>query len=172
MSAATAAVDEDAEDVEALPRKKWNGKRVTILAIVLLVIIGGGVGAFFALKGHSKPAKAEKAKAEEQTPEDNVITYVDAPDIVVNINAGQGKTRFLKLGVTLEVKGTKSAARVKTALPKIVDDFQIYLRELRIEDLNGSAGMFLLKEELLRRINTELAPDRIEDVLFKELLLQ
>ena len=40
--------------------------------------------------------------------------------------------------------------RIEAVMPRIVDNFQIYLRELRLEDLRGSAGIYRLREELLR----------------------
>lgn len=148
-----------------LPRKKWSGKNITLIFAGLALVCVIGLG--YALYTGTFKSTATKTPAT-----DNSIVYVDTPDIIVNINAGQGKTKFLKLGITLSVRGSKNAAHVKSALPRVIDSFQIYMRELRVEDINGSAGMFLLKEELLRRVNTELAPDHIEDVLFKEMLLQ
>ncbi len=148
-----------------LPRKKWTGKKISVIAggVMLLCAVALGYALF---------AGVFKARPPKAVVPDAIVTYVDTPDIIVNINAGQGKTKFLKLGITLSVRGTQTAARIKASLPRVIDSFQIYMRELRVEDITGSAGMFLLKEELLRRVNTELAPDHIDDVLFKEMLLQ
>ena len=63
-------------------------------------------------------------------------------------------------------------ARLPSVMPRIIDNFQVYLRELRIEDLRGSAGMYRLREELLLRVNASAAPAKIVDVLFKEMLVQ
>ena len=162
----------DADNPEAPqepPRKKWNGKRITLVAVAALILLGGGGGAaYYFLGGKAKHGEAEET-AEKK---DEAIAFVDAPDIIVNINNSQGKSRFLKLSVSLQVKGEATAADIKKNMPKIVDNFQVYLRELRPEDLNGSAGMFMIKEELLRQINIELAPIRVDNVLFRELLLQ
>jgi flagellar protein FliL len=165
-----AATMEDAEDGgPTLERKRMSGKKLVLIAVpVLLLLIGLGVA--FAMGAFSSKDKAAEAKAAEAA--DVTITYVDMPDILVNLNTGQGRARFLKLSVTLEVKGPAKAEALKLKLPRISDNFQVYLRELRVEDLAGSAGMFMIKEELLRRVNTELAPDRVEDVLFKEMLVQ
>jgi len=57
-------------------------------------------------------------------------------------------------------------------MPRIVDQFQSYLRELRVDDLRGSAGVMRLKEELLRRINVAAAPYPVKDVLLKEMIVQ
>jgi flagellar protein FliL len=168
MSAA-AATSEDLPPGEELPRKKWSGKRITIVAVAALLLIGGGVGGYFYF---AKTKDHGEDNASKKEVHDTTVIFVDAPDILVNINNSQGKSRFLKLSVALQVKGEPAAAEIKKSMPKIVDNFQVYLRELRPEDLNGSAGMFLLKEELLRQINVELAPQRVDNVLFKELLLQ
>jgi flagellar protein FliL len=170
MTAATLNADDPlVPDLATLPRKKWSGKRLTILALAMLMLFGMGGGAYYFLI--IKKHQASDIEGADKIA-DTKIVYVDAPDIFVNINAGQGKSRFLKLGITLQVTGQANADDVKANLPRIVDSFQVYLRELRAEDLNGSAGMFLLKEELMRQVNVELAPVRIENVLFKEMLLQ
>ena len=52
------------------------------------------------------------------------------------------------------------------------DRFQTYLRELRASDLDGSAGLYRMKEELTRRVNVAIAPGKINAVLFKELIVQ
>jgi flagellar protein FliL len=170
MTAATLNADDPlVPDLTTLPRKKWSGKRFTLLAIAVLVLSGAVAGGYYFLFANKHDASDTEA-ADKLA--DNKLVYVDAPDIFVNINAGQGKSQFLKLAVTLQVKGQLNANDVKANLPRIIDSFQVYLRELRAEDLNGSAGMFLLKEELMRQVNVELAPVRIENVLFKEMLLQ
>jgi flagellar FliL protein len=53
-----------------------------------------------------------------------------------------------------------------------VDAFQVYLRELRKSDLEGSAGIYRLKEELQRRVNVAIYPAQVESILFKEILVQ
>ena len=54
----------------------------------------------------------------------------------------------------------------------MVDAFQVYLRELRKSDLEGSAGIYRLKEELRRRVNLAIYPAKIDSILFKEILVQ
>ena len=57
-------------------------------------------------------------------------------------------------------------------MPRVIDQFQSYLRELRVEDVRGSAGVMRLKEELLRRANLAVAPTPVRDVLLKEMIVQ
>ena len=94
------------------------------------------------------------------------------PDLIVNLNTNSRKTTFLKIKIALEVSDPADVDVVNQNLPRIVDNFQVYLRELRVDDLQGSAGMYRLREELLRRVNLAVRPARVKDVLFKEMLVQ
>jgi flagellar protein FliL len=62
--------------------------------------------------------------------------------------------------------------QITPIMPRVMDAFQTYLRELRPSDLDGSAGLYRLKEELTRRVNASIAPSRINAVLFKEIVVQ
>jgi flagellar FliL protein len=94
------------------------------------------------------------------------------PDIIVNIQSADGSPAYLKLSSSLELETADEKAGMTALMPRIVDQFQGYLRELRIDDLKGSAGVLRLKEELLRRINVAAAPYHVRDVLLKEMIVQ
>jgi flagellar FliL protein len=53
-----------------------------------------------------------------------------------------------------------------------LDLFNTYLREMRPEELRGSAGTHRLREELIARASIAVAPARVTDILFVELLVQ
>ena len=74
--------------------------------------------------------------------------------------------------MALEIADESVSNSLEPQLPRILDTFQIYLRELRSEDLEGSAGVYRLKEELLRRINLAISPRRVDRILFKEIIIQ
>jgi flagellar FliL protein len=61
---------------------------------------------------------------------------------------------------------------IQPRMAKVIDAFQVYLRELRKSDLEGSAGIYRLKEELRRRINVAIFPAQVENILFREILVQ
>lgn len=163
-------------DIEAegeLKRKKWSGKRIVMVAApVLLLLVGGGTAAtlYFGDKDEAKTADPAAIVAASSAGAE--VVYVDLPDILVNLKSTDRNSSFLKLSIALEVSGEAQADAIRKQMPRIADSFQVYLRELRIDDLSGSAGMFRLKEELLRQVNTTIAPFRINDVLFKEMLVQ
>jgi len=101
------------------------------------------------------------------------MVFFDLPDFLVNLNsANNKKANFLKLSVSLQLESQEDTARVVAMMPRIIDNFQIYLRELRVEDLRGSDGIYRLREELLARVNAAVAPVKVAEVLFKEMLVQ
>ncbi len=163
--------EEGEEDLTSgLERKRFSGKKISMFAGAGLVIVGGAYGAysFFFAPDPAELAEAEAAAAAVVP----AAIYFDLDEILVNLNTGGRGTTYLKVKIALEIADQKSADAVEQNLPRIIDQFQVYLRELRLEDLDGSAGMFRLKEELLRRVNASIAPARVEDILFKELLVQ
>ena len=93
--------------------------------------------------------------------------------MIVNLNDhGDQKGAFMKLTVALEVANEEMMLEIQPRMAKVVDAFQVYLRELRRSDLEGSAGVYRLKEELLRRVNVAIYPSSVESILFKEILVQ
>jgi flagellar FliL protein len=72
----------------------------------------------------------------------------------------------------LELPDAKLVNEIQPLMPRVMDAFQTYLRELRPTDLDGSAGLYRLKEELTRRVNVAVAPNKITAVLFKEIIVQ
>lgn len=150
-------------------------KLIIIIGVVLLLLIGGGAAAFFTglfdplLKGGDD--QASMAVGEDGQPIAGALFY-DLPELLVNLNTGNRKSTFLKIRVSLELERPEDVPRIEALMPRIVDNFQVYLRELRIDDLKGSAGMYRLREELLRRVAAAVAPTRVHDVLFKEMLVQ
>ena len=99
--------------------------------------------------------------------------FVDLPEVLVNLsNTGSERTQYLKVKIVLEVAEQKMVTQITPIMPRVMDAFQTYLRELRPSDLEGSAGLYRLKEELTRRVNASIAPTRINAVLFKEIVVQ
>ncbi|ABD08479.1 Flagellar basal body-associated protein FliL [Rhodopseudomonas palustris HaA2] len=148
---------------------KSKKKLIIIAAAAALVLIGGGGGAwFFMSKGHD--AEKEHAEAAEKV---KPPTFVEVPEIMVNLAGSPGeRVQYLKAKIVLELKDEKLVEQIKPTMPRITDLFQTYLRELRSGDLNGSVGMFRMKEELTRRVNVAIAPAQVTAVLFKEVLVQ
>jgi len=153
-----------------------NRKMLLIAAGATVLVLGGlGAGAYFLLFSGSSDAAARDQAAQAGHAAPIVppqVAFYDMPDMVVNIQSPDGSPAYLKLSMALELKNADEEAGLKLLMPRVVDQFQSYLRELRIDDLRGSEGVMRLKEELLRRINLAAKPYHVHDVLLKEMIVQ
>jgi flagellar FliL protein len=176
--ATTTETQTDAENAEAeggegkpvVAKRRLPLKLILMAAGGLVVLGGAGWGGYhFLFAGKSEAAAAAAAAADAIKPP----VFLDMPDVLVNLSAASGdRTQYLKVKVVLELPDQALSAQIQPLMPRLMDTFQTYLRELRPTDLDGSAGLYRLKEELTRRVNTEIAPSRINAVLFKEIVIQ
>lgn len=165
-----AEVEEGAEGAAEQPKKKFALKlppmKFLIIGAAALLLVGGGAGAYFFFFLHKAEPKPEAAAVKP-------VVFVDLPELVVNLaNPSSDRTQYLKIKVVLELPEQKMIEQITPIMPRVMDAFQTYLRELRPNDLDGSAGLYRLKEELTRRVNVAIAPSRITAVLFKEIIVQ
>lgn len=151
-------------------RRALSGKKLILFVIaplVLLLLVGGGA-AFFLLGGKKEEPPPEAAAPVPA----KALVYYNLPEILVNLNAAGRRSSFLKMTISLELENPADIPKIQAVMPRIVDNMQSYLRELRAEDLRGSAGLFRLREELLARVNAASQPAKVSDVLFQEVLVQ
>jgi flagellar FliL protein len=165
-------------DAPAKPKGRFaflfSKKILMIAGPVLLLLIGGGVYYFMFMGGDPATADGDEAAKVAAAAAAKPV-FFEVPDILVNVASNNGKPVFLKLAVSLELAegtGEEATAQLEPIMPRVVDQLQTYLRELRIEDLSGSAAMFRLKEELLRRVNLAADPIKVKSVLFREMIIQ
>ncbi|WP_193179974.1 flagellar basal body-associated FliL family protein [Nisaea sediminum] len=173
-------VVEDGGGEEDGGSRKLSPKKIILFVLLpLLLLIGAGAGGalMLGMLGGDEPPPEQTADGEHapqpEAPQPSAqAIFFEVPDLIVNLNTSGRKTAFLKIKIALEVSNPADVDVVNENLPRIVDNFQVYLRELRVDDLQGSAGMYRLREELLRRVNLAVRPARVKDVLFKEMLVQ
>ncbi len=159
----------DAPDAAAIPPRK--GKKLLLMLVpVVLCGVAGGLwfsGILPSLLGMKPTEHAEAGLTKPTLP-----IFVDLPDMITNLNGNARKPVYLKLGARIEVAHAEDVERVKASMPRLQDMFQTYMREMRPEELRGSAGTHRLRGELLARAGLALAPVHVLDVLFVELLVQ
>lgn len=162
-------------------------KKLVVIAAAAVLLLGGGAGGYMMMK---KPAAASDGHG---APEADAhggggghggghgeagpkmgVAFLEVRDLIVNLTPepGQQKGGYLKVKVALELKDGRVEAEVKPLLPRVEDTFQTYMRELRASDIAGSAGLYRLREELLRRVNVAIHPAKAEAVLFKDVVVQ
>ncbi len=161
---------------DSLSSAKPKGKRALLLIVVaLLILIAIPVGLYLSggLPGMSK--KAEEHKEEAAPKEETKAAppaFLELQEFLVNLDSGTRQPSFLKMTVTLELANEEDKIAIEPYVPRIRDAFQVYLRELRAEDLRGSAAIYRLREELLLRVTQSVYPLQVKDILFKEILVQ
>jgi len=153
----------------AAAKKNGRGRMLLIAGVAAAVIIVGGAGAYFFLFSGKPAETAEHSASATAAPETFIFNL---PEMTVNLSSPGGAESYMKLTIALEVADQATMTTIQPRLAKVIDAFQVYLRELRKSDLEGSAGIYRLKEELLRRVNVAVAPSQVENVLFKEILVQ
>ena len=165
----------------AAPKSKK--KLIIIGAAAATVLLGGGGGAFFMLGGSSAKAEAPAEGGHEEAAsegegghgeggEAGKDAFVDVPAMVVNLRSPDGAARFLKIHFMLVPGAKGNADNLKDKLPLILDAYQPFLRELRPEDLAGSAAVFRIKEEMLVRATQVAGSGMVKDILIQDLVQQ
>jgi flagellar FliL protein len=186
---------EPKDATEAEPPKGKSRTKLLIIAAAAVVLLGGAGATVFALGvfggGDEAAASSEAADAHGDAhgatadaahgsaagdghgaPVAPAPVFVDLPQMLVNLAVGDGRPRFLKLSIAVEVESPAAAERVSQLSPRIVDSFQMYLRTLTPTELQSPGAMFRLKEDLHVRIHQAIEPLQVADVLFKEMLVQ
>ncbi len=164
------ALEAEIDEGGVRPAKKGLSKRLLAIAAAgLVVLVAAGAGLyFFVFSGAGAPAQPARVVA--TAPETFIFNL---PSMTVNLNNdGAPGDQFMKLTIALEVADESVMTQIQPRIAKVIDAFQVYLRELRKSDLEGSAGIYRLKEELRRRVNVAVFPAQVEGILFKEILVQ
>ena len=187
------AVDgEEGAAAEAGVKKKLPMKLMLIAGAGALVVLGGGGAAAVMLMGgkgaHAEAGGHAKSKAKPKKKEgghgeggkegkspisegpDGVVYYT-MPDILADIQSSDGRATHLKLKLAFELADADAADAIEPNAPRLNDMFQTFLRELRPEDLAGSAGSYQLRAEIQRRVNLVIAPAKVNAVLIEEMLI-
>ena len=175
-----AAAEDAPATAEAPKKKKFSGKKLVLFILLpVLLLGGGGAAAYFlllkkdpAVDEHGAPVAEEgHAEGEEAAGEPQTYVPLEHP-LQVNL-VGTGKRMpYLNLDLWLAVKNEEEAKKLEAVMPKVIDQFQVYLRSLRIDDLQGADGVQRMRDELLMRAKAAAKPIEVEDVLIKSMLAQ
>lgn len=166
------ALDQEADDLLD-PQESTDvaakRKRLKIIAAVVavLLLIAGGLGYYFLVMEHGD---GKQEAAEDKAAE--AAIYVPAPEMIVNLRTPDGQSAFLKINFSIAAHDEAAGEMLQERMPEIRDALQPFLRELRPEDLAGSAGVFRIKEEMARRVKNRVGPDMVDDILIQDLIQQ
>ena len=151
--------------------------KIIIICVIAFVVIGGGVAAVFLTPLKDKIFGENKEKVQAQKEEESLkslkeITFLQLPDVIINLKATNSRSGTLKASFIVELIKAKDKETVDHLKPLIIDQFQTYLRELEVSDVQGSVGLERVRQELKNRITNLVAPIQIRQILIKEFLIQ
>ncbi|HEX5796455.1 MAG TPA: flagellar basal body-associated FliL family protein [Geminicoccaceae bacterium] len=160
---------------EATPKAGGRWRRILLIGLPLLLVLAGGGGGAAYVTGMVPPglhAAGDAADEAAMAGDPADVVFVELPDLLINLNSSGARLRFLKIATALEVDSEEQAETVRRLVPRILDSYHMYLRAVRPEELQGSEGMYRIKEELLARTNDAIRPAEVRDVLVREMLVQ
>lgn len=181
------AVEKPAE--EGAAAASGSNKIVIILMGVIVLLLAAIVVLFFTPIGRnliSPPQEKHGTKSEEHAEggeehaegkekekvDPKTLIFTALPEVLINLRSKDGGAGFLKATFIIESNAAELAHEIDALKPQIIDQFQIYLRELDLDDLKGSAGIQRVRQELVARVNNIISPKKIRSVLIKEFILQ
>lgn len=173
MSSAPPATEAPAADGDATSEKKsGKGKLLILIGGVVVLLLGAGAGLWFigilpSMLGMKKEDPQADVVAKPVPP-----SYLDLPELVANLNGNPQRPSYIKIVARLEIPKPDDVDKVRAVMPRLQDMMQTYMREMRPDELRGSAGTYRLREELIARANTAAAPAKVSDVLFTQMLIQ
>lgn len=154
MSAATAT----APAAPAAKPKKSRKLLFIIVGVVLLALIGAGAALFIMKKNAAEddesadeePVAAHQAKDPKHAP-----TFVPLENMVVNL-ADPGGTRFIQLGLTLQLQDAKTEADVKTYMPSIRSAILLLISQRTADEMLQVQGKAKLANDIIAAISKEM----------------
>ncbi len=135
------------EEKAAAPARSKKG---LLIAIITVVVLGGGAGAYF---GFMRPKEADK-KAEEakKAPVKLPAQFVEMdPPFVVNFETG-GDAKFLQVAVQLMTRAPGMVEFLKHNSPIIRNDLLLLFGNKKVEEVSTQEGREALRAAALEAV--------------------
>ncbi len=152
-----------AEPTEAAPVRKPRKKRLAILGLVVVLLGGGGAGAWFLSQGDSpKEAPAPKAPV-----------FLPLETFTINL---QGDGHYLQIDITLQVADQAQIDIIKAYMPRVRSRLLSLLSSKQAEELASTEDKKKLAQEILAQVKLPFdpkgKPQQVDDVLFTSFVIQ
>ncbi|MFN7121846.1 MAG: flagellar basal body-associated protein FliL [Hydrogenophaga sp.] len=139
------------------PKKKSKKLLFIIIGVVVLALIGGA-GALFVLKKNT----AEDDEMADEEPAAHVAkdpkhapVFMPLENMVVNL-ADPGGTRFIQLGLTLQLQDAKTEADVKVYMPSIRSQVLLLISQRTADEMLQVQGKAKLSKDIIAAISHEM----------------
>ncbi|PIP80906.1 MAG: hypothetical protein COW84_02630 [Gammaproteobacteria bacterium CG22_combo_CG10-13_8_21_14_all_40_8] len=183
------ARDEDLElndDNENNPEgKKFNKKPIIIIAILVILGTGIGVGAYFLLGNNTAATSTETTGEGEPTVPDEVVDnkkakseaiYVPISEPILVQIQGKKKARMLQVKISFLVRSSVAEVATQKHMPLIKNNLIMYFSAANSENLVTAEGKVALKDGALKVVQDLLKEQtgkiQVEQLLFTGFVMQ
>lgn len=163
-------LDDEDEEGAAPVARPGRKKLLIIIGVAVLLLVAAGAGVYFSGLLDPILGLEEKAEGEQGVLEGEVFYALE--DITLNLRTNGDRPRYLKLGITLVLVDEMDVPKIEALQPRIVDSIVNYMSELTPDELKGSANFYRMRENVLLRVQTAVAPVQVTNVLFSSVLVQ
>lgn len=161
------------EIIEQEQTEKNNKKKLLMILVPCIVIIGILIALYQVVNKNitasGLPYRIIK-QISNTTDADNMLVIYNLPEIIAKLKSNHGAT--LSMRISLEFKNKKDIETIEALTAKIQDAILTISIELAPEDVEGSKGIYWLKEEILHRVNLITAPIEIVNIDFRSFDIQ
>jgi flagellar basal body-associated protein FliL len=143
-------IEEDAE-----PPRKGSWIKLAVMALVGLLVLGGAGGAvWYVLLGGKAYLSGANKKAEAPLP-----YFLELKPFVVSVPSKAGPSRFVQLGLSLELAGADSGTLITAVLPQVQDSIRQTVLGFKADDLQDQASLEKVRQAILANLNKALLGD-------------
>jgi flagellar protein FliL len=155
---------------DIVPAKSGKMKKIVIIAVGAIVLLGAGAGGAYFLLG--KQAAHGPAKPAPEKPP----VFFPLDSLTVNLQSDDGSMHYLRTGLTLKIKDEKEQALLTEHMPEIRSHVLLLLSGQKPDDITTVEGKRKLAEELRATVDksasTAEKPVHVDEVLFTEFVVQ
>ena len=162
----TEAVEEGAEV------KKSKKGLLIIIVLVVLLLGGGGFGAYWFLLRTPPPTAEELAEIEAaKKPEPVILPVFALKPFVVNL-ADKKSRRYLKVTMKLELSNEELLEEIDKRRAQLRDVVLTLLSSKTATEVGTMEGKFLLRQDIIKRVNVNLVTGKVTKVYWEEFVVQ
>lgn len=142
------------------------------LFLIAFVVVASGAAGFWFWQDKTEE-KTDKKSVKKDKLDIMQVTFFTLSPIIINLKSADERRHILKAVFVIESSRLEDKETITHLQPIILDQFQTYLRDLEMSDLQGATGLERIRQELFARVMTLTKPLGVEvrNILFKEFLL-
>lgn len=160
-------INDDLDDIEEIIAPPYaKRKKLMLLLLPAVVVIGVSVGLYFAFneKNDTRGVGFNVIQYSKDSKDDATVFY-DLPEIKVDVK-GKDRRHALRLKLNIELSSVDDIGVVQAMSARLINAVLNHVVELYVEEVEGSTGLYWLKEELLYRFNLVASPIKIKNLNF------